>query len=170
MFDWGDTVMRVFSDIPGPMESWPRVEAMPGVRDAIASIRRYAGICLATNAADSGERAIGRALARVGIDELFDRVFCFEVVGYRKPSRAFFKTILDELNTNSENVFMVGDEFETDIRGAVASGTRAVWANLVSTEVVSGAGYTTVNTYASLLGALESLGLRTDRSVSGFRG
>ncbi len=170
LFDWGDTVMRAFPDVPGPMEFWLQVEAIPGVRDAIIAIRHNAAVCLATNAADSGEHAIRRALARVDMDGLFDRVFCNDVVGYRKPSQAFFTTILVELNTDSENVFMVGDEFETDVLGAVAAGIRAVWVNLASTQIISGAGYTTVNSYASLLGALESLGFRTNRSISGFRG
>jgi putative hydrolase of the HAD superfamily len=29
LFDWGDTLMRVFPEYVGPMAAWPKVEAMP---------------------------------------------------------------------------------------------------------------------------------------------
>jgi len=31
IFDWGDTVMRVFPEFSGPMAHWPRVEAVHGI-------------------------------------------------------------------------------------------------------------------------------------------
>ena len=53
LFDWGDTVMRVFPEYSGPMEFWSRVEAIQGVGEAIAEIRGDALVCLATNASET---------------------------------------------------------------------------------------------------------------------
>jgi methylated-DNA-protein-cysteine methyltransferase-like protein len=159
LFDWGDTVMRVFPEYTGPMESWPRAEAIPGVAEAIAGIRRDALVCLATNAVDSDELAIRKALARVGIDSLFDRVFCHAVVGARKPTPAFFCYILQELSLDSGSVFMVGDDFDSDVLGANAVGIGAVWLNRTTQESRSSAHHTTIRSFESLSSALAVLGL-----------
>ena len=163
LFDWGDTVMRVFPEYSGPMDSWPRTEAIPGISKAVTEIRRDALVCLATNAADSDEPAIRRALDRAGLDVLFDRVFCFEVVGARKPSQAFFRHIIQALDLDSSSVFMVGDDFESDVLGANASGIPAVWLNRGMQEDRQGALHTAVSSLDSLVDALESLGFCRSR-------
>jgi HAD superfamily hydrolase (TIGR01509 family) len=159
LLDWGDTVMRVFTEYSGPMEHWPKVEAVPSVSEAVTQIRHDALVCLATNAADSGERAIRNALNRVGLDGLFDRIFCLEVVGYRKPSEAYYQTVLRKLDLPPERVFMVGDDFEVDVLGATAVGIRSVWLNRASEDDRLGALHATVFALDSLVGALDSLGL-----------
>ena len=72
--------MRVFPDERGPMASWSRVEAMPGIADALDGLRPFARIALATNAADSTETMIWDALGRVGLERLFDRVYCYRKI------------------------------------------------------------------------------------------
>jgi alkylated DNA nucleotide flippase Atl1/predicted HAD superfamily phosphohydrolase YqeG len=158
LFDWGDTVMRVFPEYSGPMASWPRTEAIPGIGEALTEIRRDALVCLATNAADSTEGAIRRALERVGLDVLFDRVFCFDKVGARKPTPDFFQFILKDLGLDSRSVFMVGDDFVNDVLGANANGICAVWLNRKTQEDRSGPRCKTISSPDTLVGALESLG------------
>jgi alkylated DNA nucleotide flippase Atl1/FMN phosphatase YigB (HAD superfamily) len=158
LFDWGDTVMRVFAEYSGPMDLWPRVEAVEGVGEALAEIRRDSLVCLATNAADSDERAIRRALDRAGLEMFFDHVFCFDVVGARKPSAAFFQFITKHLALDSDCVFMVGDDFDNDVRGANANGIGAVWLNQITRENRNSVHHKTIFSLDSLLCALESLG------------
>jgi HAD superfamily hydrolase (TIGR01458 family) len=43
-----------------------------------------------------------------------------------KPSAAYFKAALDALDSDAELTWMVGDDIETDIAGAAASGLRTV--------------------------------------------
>jgi HAD superfamily hydrolase (TIGR01458 family) len=43
-----------------------------------------------------------------------------------KPSSAYFEAALEELDTDPQLAWMVGDDFETDIRGAQAHGMRTV--------------------------------------------
>jgi len=160
LFDWGDTVMHVFPEFSGSMEDWPRVEAIEGVREAIQDTRRDALVCLATNAADSGEHAIRGALARVELEDLFDRIFCFEVVGFRKPSPSFYGTIVEQLEVDPDRVFMVGDDFQADVQGATAVGIKSVWFNRTSSDELSDTLFTTIHSFDRLREALGKLGFR----------
>ena len=158
LLDWGDTVMRVFAEYSGPMEKWPKVELVPGVAEAIRQVRSDALVCLATNAADSNERAINAALARVGLNRLFDRIFCFETVGNRKPSEAYYQKVLCELGLPPEKVFMVGDDFYVDVLGAADVGIRSLWLNRSTGEDRSGGMYGTIHSFEELIASLEGLG------------
>ena len=159
LVDWGDTVMRVFPEQSGPMFRWPRVEAIPGAEEALGRLGGPRGswrIALATNAADSDEADIRKALARVGLDGLFERIYCFARVGHKKPSAEFFGYVLEDLKLPCTSVVMVGDEFERDVLGANACGIRGVWLNRITSEVREGAMYQTARDWeqvAELLGA-----------------
>lgn len=149
LVDWGDTVMRVFAEQSGPMCRWPRVEAVPGAVEALGRLSKSWQIALATNAADSDEADIRRALARVGLDGLFKKIYCFARVGYKKPSREFFGYVLQDLQLPCSSVVMIGDEFERDVLGANACGIRAVWLNRLTADVRQGAMYQTAHNWES---------------------
>jgi HAD superfamily hydrolase (TIGR01509 family) len=129
LFDWGDTLMRVFPQYSGAMSKWPAVEAMPHAVETLNQLQSYWTLCLATNAADSQEADIRAALARVGLDILIDQVYCFRKVGYKKPLPEFFEYILRDLGMERSQVIMIGDDFEADVVGAYQIGIRAVWVN-----------------------------------------
>ena len=129
LFDWGDTLMRVFPLSPGPMHTWPRVEAMPGAIDVLAALRPNWQLALATNAADSHEADIWAALQRVGLDALLDRVYCFRKIGHRKPAPEFYTYILEDLGISASQAMMVGDDFDADVLGANQVGMYGVWIN-----------------------------------------
>ena len=78
LFDWGDTLMRDFPDFTGPMAAWTHVEAIPNVRQVLVELQPQWTLALATNSIDSDEAAIWKALARVGLHSLLDKVFCFQ--------------------------------------------------------------------------------------------
>lgn len=150
LFDWGDTLMRVFPEYPGPMATWPGVAAMPHAVEALRSLHSSYRLAIATNAADSGEAQIRAALQRASLDEWIERVYCFRTIGARKPSPEFFAFILEDLQLDRRQVFMVGDDFEADVRGANASGLRAVWYNPFSELNRSDELYRTVHDLADL--------------------
>jgi FMN phosphatase YigB (HAD superfamily) len=135
LFDWGDTLMRDFKEFHGPMKDWPRLEAVPGAAEMLAALHPIWILALATNANDSGEMDIRAALQRVNLDQMLDKVYCFKKIGHRKPSAAFYQYILDDLKLAPTSICMVGDNFETDVLGANASGIRAIWFNAHSLEV-----------------------------------
>ena len=157
LFDWGDTLMRVFPDYDGPMVAWPRVEALPHVLDVLTQLCPDWRMALATNAAASTEQEIWTALGRVGLDRLLEKVYCYRTIGHKKPSREFFDTILRDLKLDHESVFLVGDDFEADVLGANLCGIRAVWLNERSSETKIGEMYRTIHDFRDLPRALHEL-------------
>jgi len=77
LFDWGDTLMRVFPEYTGPMKDWPRLEAVPGAAGMLDALHEDWILALATNAADSDEADIRAALRRVDLERRLDKVYCF---------------------------------------------------------------------------------------------
>lgn len=121
--------MRVFPDFGGPMARWPHVEAVPGVEVALRALRPQHRLFLATNAADSGELLVRRALERVGLARYFEGIFTARELGARKPDAAFFAAVVETAGCLSHEALMVGDDYRADVAGAKQAGLRAVWFN-----------------------------------------
>lgn len=157
LFDWGDTVMRVFPEYAGPMAAWPRVDVVPGIREALSKLHREWTIALATNAADSEEREIWAALERVGLEKLVDRVYCYRVVGHRKSAPEYFGRVLSDLAMDRDDVVMVGDDFTADVMAANRSGIRAIWLDEHGAEDSTSAMHRTIHDLRDLPRELELL-------------
>jgi putative hydrolase of the HAD superfamily len=170
LFDWGDTVMRVLP-FDGPMSDWPEVEEVPGVRAALEALHPRFTIGLASNAADSVAADIRRALERCGLSEFFDHIFCFREVGHRKPSPEFYRTVLESLDLDPEQVVMIGDSFNGDVLAANEVGISAIWFNPRSDDAPAGESYRTIHRFEELEGMLAALGAAGDRpeAVGGER-
>lgn len=159
LFDWGDTLMRVFPHSVGKMKDWPRVEEMPGARKALQALHGKAGVALATNAADSEEADIRAALERVGLASFVKHIYCLRSVGARKSSPEFFRHVLADLRADANHVVMVGDDFKEDVEAACAAGLHAVWFNTRNGDDAVGQGYTTVHHLDALPAVLAGWGM-----------
>jgi FMN phosphatase YigB (HAD superfamily) len=157
LLDWGDTVMRVFPEYEGPMLTWPRVEAVEGITEALAVLRPDWTIALATNAADSEEEEIWSALARAGLDRMIDRVYCFRGVGYLKSAPEYFEQVLADLEIEPDSVVMAGDDFEADIVSANRSNIRAIWFDEDGAGDRTSAMHRTIHSLSELPEALKRL-------------
>lgn len=129
VFDWGDTVMRVFPEYEGPMAEWPRVEAMPGVIPALTELRTAYRLYLATNASDSDAILVRAALRRVGLEEFFASIFTSKELKVRKPDPGFYQAVLRESGVAPSEAVMVGDDYPADVLGAKQASLRAIWYN-----------------------------------------
>lgn len=129
IFDWGDTLMRVFPDQSGPMAAWERVEALPGVQDALRALRAQYRLVIATNAGDSTATQVRQALARVDLAGYFEAVLTSTELGTRKPDPAFYTAISSLLHTAPTDLTMLGDSYPSDILAARQAGLRTVWYN-----------------------------------------
>ena len=154
LFDWGDTLIQDCKEFNGPMKDWPRLEAIPGAADMLACLHADWTLALATNATDSDEKDIRLALHRVGLDRWLDRIYCCKKIGHKKPSREFFRYILDDLRLSPQSLCMVGDNYELDVLGANACGMRAIWFNQHSDENREGDLHRTIHTLDALPDAL----------------
>jgi len=66
-------------------------------------------------------------LEELGLARLFAAVSDSAVVGWSKPDPRIFRGALAALGALPERAWMVGDNFEADIRGAAALGMRTCW-------------------------------------------
>jgi len=132
LFDWGDTIMRDFTEQKGAMYKWNYVEKMPNVGEMLITISKTVEIYMATNAADSTKYEIIEALKRVELDHFFIDIFCYKEIGFKKPSKEYFETVLSRLNVKNTEILIVGDNLENDITGAANFGIDGIlydWKN-----------------------------------------
>lgn len=129
IFDWGNTLMKVFPDSTGPMSDWPEVAEVDGVVEALEALLNRYPMVVATNAADSNVEQVWKALRRVGLGEYFRAVFTMHELGAKKPEPAFFNHLESILTVPARQAVMVGDDFRVDVSGAKSVGWRAIWYN-----------------------------------------
>lgn len=127
VFDWGDTVMRDFPDLPGPMADWDRVELIPGVLELLNHASSLYTCVIATNAGVSDTAAMIRALKRVEVHSFFQSFFSSRDLGYEKPDIRFFLGILSALGCSPNECLMIGNSYEKDICGARNAGMHTAW-------------------------------------------
>lgn len=135
LFDWGNTLMIDLSSEDGPMYNWSKVEVVEGAYELLCELNKTSDCHIATNAKDSSECDIRKALARVRLDKYIKNIFCFRSIGYEKPSKKFFENILTPLKCKKSEVVMVGDNLEKDVIGALNFGLNAIWLNIGKQQI-----------------------------------
>jgi putative hydrolase of the HAD superfamily len=124
IFDLGHTIMDELWYRHIPLRSRP-VRLMPGVLQTLPRIPLSKGIWANTKrATESGIRAW---LRRANIDRHFKWVVTSVDAGYRKPDPRFFDFALNRSGLHKQEVLFVGNQLNTDIKGAALSGIQSVW-------------------------------------------
>lgn len=129
VFDWGDTLMRVFPQYRGAMVNWPEVAAVDGAAQALEELQGQYRLFVATNAAASSAGQVKAALARAGLDGHIERVFTMHELDSRKPEASFFANLAEKINAPPHDCVMIGDDLKNDVLAALYAGWRAVWFN-----------------------------------------
>ena len=70
-----------------------------------------------------------RKLTCVGMTDYFDGIILSEAVGANKPSPLFFEYALKQTGHEAKDVIMIGDNYNTDIVGAMLSGIDQIYFN-----------------------------------------
>ena len=70
-----------------------------------------------------------RKLARVGMTDYFDGIILSEAAGVNKPSPLFFEYALKQTGLEAKDAIMIGDNYNTDIMGAMLSGIDQIYFN-----------------------------------------
>lgn len=70
-----------------------------------------------------------RKMATAGIDGYFDDVILSEEIGVNKPSPELFEYALKKTGAQLEESIMIGDMFDTDIKGAANIGMDQIYFN-----------------------------------------
>lgn len=64
-----------------------------------------------------------------GLTDYFTEVVSSDTTGHRKPHRPVFDYVLDRIGATSQECIMIGDNLETDVRGAREAGIDQVFYN-----------------------------------------
>ncbi|WP_114559901.1 HAD family hydrolase [Desertihabitans aurantiacus] len=95
--------------------------------DAVPTLRRLRAAGLRTGVLTNGEEEQQtRKVERLGLAPLLDVVIASSALPFGKPHPLAFSGAVQRLGTRAEQVLMVGDSLEKDVRGALAAGLRAV--------------------------------------------
>lgn len=124
MFDWGRTILDTAEDRDIPLESRP-IHFMPGVKEALPQIKLKMGLW--ANTQTETEADVANWLIRAGIRSCFSCVVASADFGYKKPDTRFFSNALEKCGYKKEEVLFVGNQLDTDIKGANNYGIRNVW-------------------------------------------
>lgn len=117
------------------MCDWETVETVAGAKETLAALSKHSKIYIATGAADSTEMEIKSAFERVGLHKFISGYFCQANLGLLKGSPKFLNAIIAKINQPLTNIAMVGDNFEKDIKPALAVGIKPIWLTENNNEI-----------------------------------
>jgi putative hydrolase of the HAD superfamily len=129
IFDWGDTIMRDDPNNNTPMYIWENVSYIKGTESLLQLIHKDYIMVIATNAGQSDTEAMIKALKRVGADKYFQYFFSSKDIGFEKPDKRFFQTIVNNINLLSNECIMIGNIYEKDIVGSKDIGMKTIFFN-----------------------------------------
>jgi len=73
---------------------------------------------------NTDEFSVENAIEKYDLKEYFDEIFLSYQIGQLKQD--FLKEIANRINMNKEDLVMVGDSMETDVKGAIEAGIKAI--------------------------------------------
>ncbi len=133
IFDWGNTLMRDFTQYEGAMAFWPQIEVISGVTNTLRNLQKHYTLCVATNAGISDTALMRKALERGGIESYFSFYYSSKDLGYSKPDIHFFEEILKKSGFVSDKAVMIGNDYSKDIIGAKQVGLKTILFNELKT-------------------------------------
>ncbi len=99
---------------------------VPGVPQLLRRLHARAVLGIVTN----NERAEQEEkLTALGLSPWIDALVVSQDVGVSKPDPRIFAIALDRVGASPSEAVMIGDSWESDVRGAQAAGIRAIWFN-----------------------------------------
>lgn len=129
---------------------WPTLTVFPDAQEMLPYLATRATLSVATNAEQSDEDMIRKALARVGIDAYFGHIFCFRRVGKKKTDPDFWQFLLSSLGIKADAVWMIGDSFEGDVAPPSRAGIHSIWLNRRTEENRTGDAFCTIHDLSEL--------------------
>jgi YjjG family noncanonical pyrimidine nucleotidase len=103
-----------------------KVNLIPNAVEVLEYLRKRYSLYILTNGFSETQY---RKLAFSRIEKYFHKMITSEEAGHKKPSPGIFQYALTVIGAESRECIMVGDNIETDIRGAIGSGMDIVFFN-----------------------------------------
>ncbi len=65
-----------------------------------------------------------KKLKNSGFDQVFDKIYLSEAVGYEKPAKEFFDRVFEDIDVAKDEVMIVGDSVTSDMKGGIDYGIK----------------------------------------------
>lgn len=127
LFDWGDTLMADLPGQTGPMWQWPQVQLIPGALELLQWLQGRVRIGLTSNASESDEAAIRRALARVGLNHYIERIWCRQQLGCGKAEPRFWQQLIADTGCPPSRLLHLGNDPVNDVVMPRRCQLHALW-------------------------------------------
>jgi putative hydrolase of the HAD superfamily len=122
-FDLGHTILDEEVGQEINMRFRPAIP-MPGVLEVLPRIRLPMGVW--ANTFDATASDVKRWIGRAALDRYFKWIVTSSDVGYRKPDQRFFAFALKQCGCEAQEVLFVGNQRNTDVKGANICGIQSV--------------------------------------------
>lgn len=108
-------------------EKHNRVKPFPGAVEALEHLR-VSGLRLGlvTNGSSSGQR---NKIERFNLVRLFDGIFIEGEIGFGKPDERMFQLAIQQLGSDPDDTWMVGDRLQSDVAAAQHLGLCGIWVD-----------------------------------------
>ena len=102
----------------------------------LIKVLRAAGIktAIVTNIPEARVYAQKAKIDALGLREVVDAVVISGEIGIHKPDPHIYLYACNQLGVMPEECIFVGDDPDSDVKGALASGMEAVWLDAIGTE------------------------------------
>lgn len=100
---------------------------VPGSKDLLTSLHPHASLVVVTNGLKEVQRP---RLKKAGLTEFFDAIVVSDEIGVGKPHKGFFDVTFEQIDhPDHEQVLMIGDNLNSDIKGGQNYGLKSCWFN-----------------------------------------
>lgn len=113
----------IISAVDRYFDSW-QITLASDATEVLKLLKGKFTVSLISNFTDS--TFLHRSLKRLEIEEFFDHVIDSDSIGWRKPHPEIFKRFLKLSAVRAEEAIFIGDELESDIKGAKILGINTV--------------------------------------------
>ncbi len=108
------------------MNSPKRTHLIPGAIDLLEQLSPHFKMHIITNGFEEVQHI---KLSNSNLSKFFQVVVTSEAAGGKKPSPIAFEYALDQAGAHLDESIMIGDDLNTDIKGAIELGMKAIYYN-----------------------------------------
>lgn len=102
------------------------IEIYPDAEKVVTELAKKYPVCMITNGAEDNQQ---EKIKRLPFKDQFKEIIVSGELGHHKPSRVIFDTMAERMNTESNEMVYIGNDYNKDIVGGREAGWKTVWVN-----------------------------------------
>lgn len=129
----------------------PLTGVVPGAYELLDYLSEKYRLAVVSNGTKSSQIV---KMKNFHFEDYFEKVYLSDDIGFPKPDVRIFQYVLNDMGVKPEEALMIGDDFESDIIGAVNAGIEQVWLNSQPGQSHSIEPSLTISSLTELIGLL----------------